>query len=57
MTIKRLTVQFTEEVMGIIDKVPMGNTEAEKIRNIVLAWLSDKSLISTKAKANMEKGK
>ena len=41
--------------MGIIDllKGEMGNSEAEIIRNIVIAWLSEKSLISTIAKKRL----
>lgn len=55
MGIKRLTVQFTDEQWEIIESVAMGNTDAEKVKNIVIAWLSEKSLISTYAKKKLEK--
>lgn len=51
---RRLTVQFTDEQWELIDSVAMGNTDAEKVRNIVIAWLSEKSLISTSAKKKLE---
>jgi len=36
----------------------MGTTDAEVIRNIVIAWLSEKSIISQSLKNNMlRKGK
>jgi len=50
---KRLTVQFTDEQWKLVDSVAMGSTHAEKVRNIVLAWLAEKSLISTSAKKKL----
>jgi hypothetical protein len=51
---RRLTVQFTDEQWELIDIVAMGNTDAEKVRNIVISWLAEKSLISTSAKKKLE---
>lgn len=54
---KRLTVQFTDEQWDLIELVAMGNTNAEKVRNIVIAWLSEKSMITTQAKKKLDKRK
>ena len=54
---KRLTVQFSDEQWELIDSLAMGNTDAEKIRAIVVSWLAEKSLISTSAKRKLEKRK
>lgn len=51
---RRLTVQFTDEQWELIDSVPMGNTDAEKVKNIVISWLDKKSLISFAAKKKLE---
>lgn len=50
--IKRVQVTFTEEQWELIEefKGVLGQTDAEIVRNIVLAWLSEKSLVSTKVK-------
>jgi len=32
----------------------LGNTDAEIVRNIILSWLSEKSLISTNAKRKLD---
>ncbi|WP_457556014.1 CopG family transcriptional regulator [Candidatus Pyrohabitans sp.] len=46
--IKRIQITFTKEQWEIIEnmKGEMGNTDAEIVRNIVIAWLSEKSIIS-----------
>ena len=44
--VKRLTVQFSDEQWNLVDKVILGSNNAEKVRNIVLSWLSEKSIIS-----------
>ena len=54
---RRLTVQFTDEQWELIESVAMGNTDAEKVRNIVISWLAEKSLISTSAKTKLSKKK
>lgn len=56
---KRVQVSFTERQWALIEKLQgeMGLTDAEIIRNIVLAWLSEKSFISCvikKEKMNSE---
>ena len=45
---KRVQVSFTERQWRLIEKLKgeMGMSEAEIVRNIVLAWLAEKSLIS-----------
>lgn len=50
--IKRVQVTFTEEQWELIEefKGVLGQMDAEIVRNIVLAWLSEKSLVSTKVK-------
>lgn len=49
---KRIHLTFSEEQWKLIEKFKglMGNTDAEIVRNIVLAWLAEKSIISTKIK-------
>ncbi len=46
--IKRIQITFTKEQWEIIEnmKGEMGNTDAEIVRNIVIAWLSEKSIVS-----------
>ena len=45
---KPVNVKFTEEQKAIIDSLvgPMGGTDAEVVRNIFLAWLSEKNILS-----------
>jgi len=45
---KQFNVKLTEEQTDIIKEMVgvMGGTEAEVIRNVVIAWLSEKSIIS-----------
>lgn len=54
--IKRIHLTFTEEQWNIIEKFRgvLGHSDAELVRNMVLAWLSEKSMISTEIK-NKEK--
>ena len=49
---KRVQVVFTTEQWNLIEKFKgeMGNGDAEIVRNIVIAWLAEKSMISTSAK-------
>ena len=49
---KRVQVTFTEEQWKLIERFRgvMGTEDAEIVRNIVLAWLAEKSLISTLVK-------
>lgn len=52
----KVQVSFTNETWGVIKKLgnTMGKSDAELVRNIVLAWLCEKSMISTNAKNKME---
>jgi hypothetical protein len=56
---KRVQVTFTEEQWSLIERFKgvMGNDDAEIIRNIVLAWLSEKSVIASIAKVRLKGGK
>ena len=51
----RVQVTFTKEQMELINKSKgfFGNTDAEVVRNIVVAWLAEKSIVS----AAMKEGK
>lgn len=51
-TNKRIHLTFSEDQWKILEKFKgvMGQTDAEIVRNIVLAWLAEKSLISTEIK-------
>ncbi|MGC8981849.1 MAG: CopG family transcriptional regulator [Minisyncoccia bacterium] len=50
----RVQVTFTSEQWGMIKKAEglFGNTDAEIIRNIVISWLAEKSILSTNIKKN-----
>ncbi len=52
---RRVQVTLNEKQLEIINilKGELGNSEAEIVRNILLAWLSEKSLISTSAKKKL----
>ena len=52
--VKRVQVTFTGEQWSLIERFRgvMGNDDAEIVRNIVLAWLAEKSVISTHVKGN-----
>ena len=45
---KRVQVTFTNEQWQILNKLKgeLGNTDSEMVRNIVIAWLAEKSVIS-----------
>lgn len=49
---KKVQVTFTSEQWNLIKKLKgeFGKGDAEVIRNIILAWLSEKSLITTNVK-------
>lgn len=49
---KRVQVTFTPEQWSLIEKFKgvFGNDDAEIVRNIVLAWLSEKSVVATSVK-------
>lgn len=48
----KVQITLSEEQVKIIDKFmgKMGNTQATVIKNIVLAWLAEKSFISDSVK-------
>lgn len=48
----RVQVTFTKEQLELINKSKgfFGNTDAEVVRNIVVAWLAEKSIVSTTMK-------
>jgi len=50
----KIQITLSEEQVDLIEtfKGKLGNTQAEIIRNIVLAWLSEKSFISDSVKKN-----
>ena len=53
MTVKRYMVTLPIKVDKMLEHIEMGTTKAEKIRNIVLSWLAEKSIISTSAKEEL----
>jgi len=57
---KRVQVTFTERQWKLIENLrgELGDSDADIVRNIVLAWLSEKSFVtdSTKKKLNQSKG-
>jgi hypothetical protein len=53
---KRVQVTFTEEQWSLIERFKgvMGNDDAEIVRNIVLAWLAEKSVVAESVKRRMK---
>ena len=53
-TAKRVQVTFTSEQWALIEKFRgiLGNDDAEIVRNIILSWLSEKSVVVTAVKKN-----
>ncbi len=51
----KVQVNFTEDQWDLIArfKSSMGKSDADVVRNIVLAWLAEKSFISTSVKERM----
>lgn len=52
MSKKRVQVTFTESQWKLIEKLrgEFGDKDADIVRNIILAWLSEKSFISSTVK-------
>jgi len=50
--VKRVQITFTAEQWNILRRLKgiMGNDDAEVIRNVVLSWLSEKSIIASAIK-------
>jgi hypothetical protein len=51
----KVQVSFTDDQWRLIARLKssMGTSDADAVRNIVVAWLSEKSLISTSVKNGM----
>jgi hypothetical protein len=56
---KRVQVAFTKEQWELISSLKgnLGNSDSEIIRNITIAWLAEKSIISTVIKNSLNKPK
>jgi len=54
--VKRVQVTFTKGQWELLEhfKATMGETDADVVRNIVLAWLAEKSIITSEVKQRME---
>ncbi len=48
----KVQVSFTDEQWSLLKKVKgaLGKADADVVRNIVIAWLSEKSILSTSIK-------
>ena len=55
--VKRVQVTFTQEQWILIERFRgiLGKEDAEVVRNIVLAWLAEKSIIAETAKKRGER--
>lgn len=53
-----INVKFTDEQRNIIDSLTgvMGGTDAEVVRNIFLAWLSEKDILQDYLKKGANNG-
>ena len=55
---KKIQVSFSERQLELLNQLKgeLGETDADIVRNIVIAWLAEKSLISTvvKGRINVE---
>ncbi len=51
----KVQVSFTDDQWKLIARLKgsMGTSDADAVRNIVVSWLSEKSLISTSVKNGM----
>jgi predicted transcriptional regulator len=54
--VKRVQVSFSKSQWEIIERLKeaMGDTDADVVRNIVLAWLAEKSIIAENVKRKIE---
>jgi hypothetical protein len=54
---KRVQVAFTESQWKLIENFrgEFGESDSDIVRNIILAWLAEKSFISTVAKSKLQK--
>lgn len=53
---KKIQVSFSDGQMAVLEylKGEFGETDAEVVRNIVIAWLAEKSFITTIAKQKIQ---
>lgn len=53
--IKRVQVNFTKEQYELLQKLKgeLGNSDSEVVKNISIAWLTEKSFISTTLKKKL----
>jgi hypothetical protein len=55
---KKIVVTLPDETYKIMKNLAgMGNKDGEIVRNLVISWMAEKSMISTSAKAKMNKKK
>lgn len=49
---RKVQVSFTDEQIKLLKRAKgsLGNTDAEVVRNIVLAWMAEKSILSSNIK-------
>jgi hypothetical protein len=54
--VKRVQVTFTEKQWRLLEmfRGVMGNEDAEMVRNIILAWLAEKSVVTSSAKESIQ---
>lgn len=52
---KRVQVVFTESQWELVSKLKgeLGDSDSDVVRNIVIAWLSEKSLLSSAVKKKL----
>ena len=52
---KRIQVNFTDEQYNLLQRLKgeMGNSDSDVVKNIVMAWLTEKSFISTTLKEKL----
>lgn len=55
---KRVQVSFTEKQWKMIETLrgELGDNDADIVRNIVVAWLAEKSFVTDTAKMKIKKG-
>ena len=55
---KRVQVSFTEKQWEMIETLrgEMGDNDADIVRNIVLAWLAEKSFVTDTTKRRINRG-
>lgn len=55
---KKIQVSFSAKQVELLDRLKgeLGDTDADVVRNVVIAWLAEKSFISTVIKERIENG-